>query len=213
MLGIHQMRLTRLITVWFIMILGMTAGCQPTAVVPAISTKNVGSPELTQTLALSPTPAATMPLVTPTILRQQQVSTPTQLPLPFDDTDIDHEHCQSPAVLLSLSDAQGLNEDEIAGKLMDLWLSYFSVPNISGYCRIDGYHIDKVFYDERTPYLPLEPKGDFMRVVQFSIKLVQEPSFWDSNSGERDPQNWLHTGNNMAIFHGNTGYTMQFAYP
>jgi hypothetical protein len=94
---------------------------------------------------------------------------------------------------------------------MELWLAYFNTPQASGYCRIDGYHIDNVY--ERTPDLPLEPKGDFMYVVQFSIKLVQTPNFWMSWAGEIDQQNWLHTGRNVAVFRSNAGYTMEFANP
>jgi hypothetical protein len=37
--------------------------------------------------------------------------------------------------------------------------------------------------------LPLEPKGDIMRVVQFSIKPIQIPNFWMGWSGEIDQNN------------------------
>ncbi len=158
---------------------------------------------------------------TPTVLKTaastasptSSTATRTQIQLPFNDQNVERQYCQSPSALLPPADAQGLSEDEIAARLMDLWLAYFAVPQAPDFCRIDGYHIDKVYYDERTPYLPLEPKGDFMRVVQFSIKLIQVPNFWMSWAGEIDPQNWLHTGNTVAVFHSSSGYTMQFAYP
>jgi hypothetical protein len=96
---------------------------------------------------------------------------------------------------------------------MNLWLAYFNAPQAPDWCRIDGYKIDNVYYDERVPSLPLEPKGDVMRVVQFSIKLVQMPNIWMSFPGTIDQQNWLQIRADVAIFHSTDGYTMKFANP
>jgi hypothetical protein len=132
------------------------------------------------TLAIAPHYPTIFPakvLSTLTIVPSQFSLLPTQLPLPFNDQDIDHKYCQSPAVLLTIFDAQGLSDDDIARKLMELWLAYFNAPQSPGYCRIGSYHIDKVYYDDCTPNLPLEPKGDFMRVVQFQLNLFNYPIF------------------------------------
>ncbi len=96
---------------------------------------------------------------------------------------------------------------------MELWLDYFNAPQAPAYCRIDGYVIDRVYYDEHTPFLHLEPSSNLMRTVQFSIKLVQYPTFWAPWAGEVDEQNWLHTGVTVAVFHSGAGYTMKFARP
>ncbi|MFH2103034.1 MAG: hypothetical protein ABIJ39_06725 [Chloroflexota bacterium] len=165
------------------------------------------------TVTVTSLPTLTIASQHPTDTPIQPLPTPTELQLPFDDSNVDHLYCQSPDVFLSFSEAQGLSDDEIAGKLMGLWLAYFNVPQAPGYCRVDGYRIDNVYYDERTPALPLEPIGDIMRVVQFSIKLIQIPNFWMCWPGEIDQQNWLHTGNNVAVFRSNDGYTMTFAFP
>jgi hypothetical protein len=149
----------------------------------------------------------------PTLESAPLPATPTAFQLPFNDQNVESEYCQLPSVKLSISDAQGLSDDEIAEKLMNLHLAYFNAPQTPDWCRIDGYKIDKIYYDERTPSLPLEPKGDIMRVVQYSIKLIQIPNFWMSLAGEVDQQNWLHTGANLAIFRLEDGYTMKFAYP
>ena len=151
--------------------------------------------------------------VTPTIESAQRLVTPTGFQLPFNDKNVENEYCQYPSVKLSASDAQGLSDDEIAGKLMDLHLAYFNAPQASDWCRIGGYKIDRVYYDERTPSLPLEPKGDIMRVVQYSIKLIQIPNFWMSLVNEVDQQNWAHIWANIAIFRSADGYTMKFANP
>lgn len=103
------------------------------------------------------------------------------------------------------------NEDEIAGKLMGLWLAYFNAPQTPDYCRIDGYHIDEVYYDEQI--LILEPKADFMRKVLYSVKLIQTPNYWMTYQGVLDQQNWHHTGANVAVFRSDSGYTMEFAHP
>lgn len=140
-------------------------------------------------------------------------STATPAQLPFNDTNFDDKYCQLPKVVLSLTEANGLNENEIAGKLMEQWLAYFNAPQAPDYCRIDGYRVDDVFYDERTPDLPLEPKGDFIRTARFSILLVQMPNFWMSWAGEIDQENWLHVGHNIAVFRTDEGYAFQFANP
>lgn len=169
--------------------------------------------EVTPTKTVVPLPTSTFARLTPTIESLQLLATPTEFQLPFNDKNVESEYCQYQAVKLSTSDAQGLSDDEVAEKLMDLHLAYFKASQAPDWCRIDGYKIDKIYYDERTPYLPLEPKGDFMRVVQYSIKLIQIPNMWMSLAGEIDQQNWLHTGANLAIFHLEDGYTMKFAYP
>ena len=141
------------------------------------------------------------------------ISTPTAIQLSFNDTNFEDEYCQSPKVVLSLTEAGGLDENEIAGKLMEKWLAYFNAPQSPDYCRIDDYRVDDVFYDERTPDLPLEPKGDFIRTARFSVLLVQMPSFWMSWAGEIDQQNWLHAGSNIAVFRTEEGYFFEFANP
>lgn len=143
----------------------------------------------------------------------EKVEQPPDDIMKYFEDNAKREYCKFPAVQLPMAETKNLSEDEIAEKLMRLFLDYFSVSEAPDWCRIDDYTIDKVYYDERTPSLPLEPKGDIMRVVQFSIKFVQLPNFWMSWSGEIDGQNWLHTGNNVAIFRSDAGYTMEFAYP
>jgi hypothetical protein len=166
------------------------------------------------TETMTPRPTLTITLPSPTIPAVQYLATPTAFQLPWVEIPNDENgYCQSAPTQLSLTGAQGLNDDEVARKLIDLWLAYFNAPQAPSDCRVDGYHIDEVYYDERTPYLPLEPKGDFMRVVRFSVKLIQIPNSWMTWGGEIDQQNWLHTGANLAIFRLADGYTMKFAYP
>jgi len=165
----------------------------------------------TATFTALPLPPAT-PLP-PTVVSVQRPVIATKIQLPFNEKSFEGDYCQYPSVKLSTSDAQGLTVSEIARELMGLHLSYFNAPQAPDWCRVDGYKIDKVYYDERTPNLPLEPKGDFMRVVYYSIKLIQIPNMWMSLSGEIDQQNWLHTGANLAIFRLEDGYTMKFAHP
>jgi hypothetical protein len=153
------------------------------------------------------------PAVAPAAASVPPPATGTAIQLPFNDQNVEHEYCQLPPVELSTGEAWGMSEDEIAGELMALLLDYFHSPQAPDYCRIADYRLDKVYYDERTPYTSLQPRGDFLRTVQFSVKLIQVPSFWMSWPGEIDTQNWLHTGNNVAVFRSASGYTMQFAFP
>jgi hypothetical protein len=165
----------------------------------------------------TPVPPTSTPTNTPwppqnTPTPPQPTATKIQLPFvngPIDDVDYCGESLSS--VLLPLADAQGLSEDEIAAKLMDLWLAYFNAPQAPGYCRIDGYHIGSVCYNALT--MPYRPKADFVRSVKFSIKLIQLPNYWMGNFGLIDEQNWLRTEKNVAVFRSDSGYTMEFAAP
>ncbi len=172
-----------------------------------------------------PSPTSTVPL-TATITPQPYVnSSPTAPPLavatkhklpeyPINKFTVDHTYCVSPNVFLPARVAQGFSSDEIARALMELYLDYFNTAQAPDYCRVAGYVIDKVYYDERTPSLPLEPKGDFLRSVLFTINLVQLPTFWASWPGDLDIENsQLHAGMHVAVFREKDGYTMRFAFP
>ncbi len=163
-----------------------------------------------QSVSTSQIPTPTFIQSTPTLILP---STPAENQLPYNANIGDITYCDSANILLLKKDATGFSEDQIAGKLIEMWLSYFRDDQAPAYCRIEDYRVDKVYYDPRTPGLPLEPKGNFMRVVQFSIKLIQVPNYWMSLTGETDQSHWLHTGQNLAIFKTSDGYTMKFAYP
>jgi hypothetical protein len=161
-------------------------------------------------------PAITSSDIKPTateVFRQNLSPTATEIQLSFNPNVKNDGNCEPPNASLSKTEAENLSEDEIAYKLFDIWLSDYKKPGAPLYCRIADYTIDKVYYDERTPYLPLEPKGDIMRVVIFSVKLIQIPNVWMSFSGEIDQDNWLHTAHAIAIFKTDTGYIMKFANP
>ncbi len=166
---------------------------------------------------LSPTPTSSLDTcapLPPVPTLTEPYATPTELQLPFNDKDVETQFCQWPAIELSVSDAQGLNDDQIAGKLMELSLAYFNDPRAPDWCRIGGYRIDEVCYDAHAlAYPPIEPQGDIMRVVRFSLRLIQVPNAWMSLPGKVDQQNWLHSGRAVAVFRSNTGYTMRFASP
>jgi len=143
--------------------------------------------------------------------------TPTRIPLPrAEPPNVESAYCNHPPVVeLSFSNAKGLSEDEIAEKLMGLHLDYFSDPQAPDWCRTDGYRIEKVFELDTKDAKPLTPKGDFMRVVQYSIKLIQFPSFYLAAPGEIDQQNWFHISQVLSIFiyESDAVYKMQFAHP
>jgi hypothetical protein len=150
----------------------------------------------------------------PTVESAPLPATPTEFQLPFNDKNVENQYCRSPEIPLPLSEAQGLSDNEIVGKLVALQLAYFSTPQAPDWCRIDGYKIDEVYYDEHAlAYPPVEPQGDIMRVVRYSIKLVQIPNMWMSLPGEVDQQNWLHTVGAFAVFRTYYGYTMKAANP
>lgn len=147
---------------------------------------------------------------TPTLILQP---TATEIKLPYNPNIGDTKYCDTVNIHLLKTDSAKFSEDQVVEKLIELWLAYFKTDQAPAYCRIEDFHVDKVYYDPRTPGLSLDPQGDFMRVVQFSIKLIQIPNYWMSLSGEIDQNNWLHTGQNVAVFKTNDGYIFKFAYP
>lgn len=188
-----------------ILILLLLTACAP-LVGPAPTQPAPTQPAPTKTV---PPPATRPPVATRGPVRP--AVTVTNINLPLNEKNVEHEYCQSPDVFLSNEDAQGLDESEIAAELMKRWLEYFNAPQAPDYCRVDGYRIERIYDQERIHRAPYEPQGDIMRAVQFSIRLVQLPNMWMSRAGEIDQQNWLHTGCILAIFHTQTGYTMKFA--
>jgi hypothetical protein len=161
-----------------------------------------------------PAPTVIRSSVTPTpIFTQGFIPSPTDIQLPFNSESRINEYCQPPSAILPVSDNNDISEDEIVYELTKIWLRRYANPNAPLFCRIDGYTIDKVYYDLSILSGPLEPKGDFMRVVVFSVKLIQVSSDWMGFTGELDQENWLHLRQPVAIFKTNHGYTMQFAYP
>lgn len=170
-------------------------------------------------------PAATLPSITSTstdtaspststpIFRQALISTPTDIQLPFNPNVSNGEYCRSPYALLAVIENNDISENEIVYKLVKIWLRRYKQPNAPAFCRIDDYTIDKVYDAPGLYSTALEPRGDLMRVIAFSVKLVQIPNDWMSFAGELDQNNWLHLGHIVAITKTTEGYKMQFANP
>lgn len=152
------------------------------------------------------TPTATvLPISTDTASSSVSIPSPTD---PGSD-----EYCKPPYAVLPVSDGNDISEDEIVHELMEIWLRRYASSDAPPSCRIDGFTIDKVYFDLNILSRPLEPRGDFMRLVDFSVKPIQAASDWMSFAGELDSENWLHLRHAVAAFETLEGYTMQFAYP
>ena len=160
------------------------------------------------------TPISTvLPISTHTATSQAVIPSPTSLALPSNSETGSDEYCKPPYAVLPVSDGNDISEDEIVYELMKIWLRRYASPDAPLSCRIDGFTIDRVYFDRDILSRPLEPRGDFMRLVDFSVKPIQAPSDWMSFSGELDPKNWLHVRHPVSVFETLEGYTMQFAYP
>jgi len=162
----------------------------------------------TSTYTASPSTSTSTP-----IFRQDVISTPTDIQLPFNPNVNNDEYCRPPYALFAVSENNDISENEIVYELVKIWLRRYKQPNAPAFCRIDGYTIDKVYDDPGLYTTALEPRGDFMRVIAFSVKLIQIPSDWMSFAGELDQSNWLHLGHIVAITKTSEGYIMEFAYP
>lgn len=165
-------------------------------------------------LGCQPVPASTvLASVTPPISTPVPASSPTEIQLPFDPNVRSDKYCQPPSAILPVSDGDDISEEEIVHQLVKLWLRRYASPDAPLFCRIDGYQINRIYYDVDVISKPLAPRGDFMRVVQFSVKLIQFPNAWLSFAGELDSDHWLHIQHVVAISKTVGGYTMEFAYP
>lgn len=136
-------------------------------------------------------------------------STPTQpQPTVYPTITRTNNYCSSypTAILLPFSNAEGWSEEEIAGKLMELFFAYYHSPQAPDSCRIEGYSVDEINCD--GPDLPPVLYADFVCKVQYSYKSVEEPSA--AVPGYLDEQNWFHTFNYLAVFRSDSGYTMKF---
>src|SRR5215211_2823420 len=139
--------------------------------------------------------------------------TPTDIQLPYNLVTESSEYCKMPYGYLPV-DERSLTQDEIVYKLVEIWLERYVNPDAHPYCRIDGYTIDGIHDDPTFFSQHLIPKSDLMRVIVFSIKLIQVPNDWMSfQSSELDQQNWLHISQTVAVVKTNKGYKLEFSSP
>ncbi|MFZ5881451.1 MAG: hypothetical protein ACOY0R_18950 [Chloroflexota bacterium] len=124
----------------------------------------------------------------------------TPIQLPYIEKSVEGQYCRRQVISLPISETQGWSDDEIAEKIMSLYLDYFNNPQAPDYCRVDGYRIDAVFRDEKLEATSLAPNNGFLRGIQFSIKLVQLPNYWMGYIGELDEQNWYHLSDVLVVF-------------
>ena len=161
----------------------------------------------------APSPVATRLPSTSTPSRQYPVPSSTDIQLPFNPDMGSDEYCKPPYAVLPVEDGNDISEDEITHELVNIWLRRYKQTGAPPACRIEDYTIEKVYSDPSVYSQALEPRGDFMRVVVFSVKPIQIPSDWMSFPGELDQDNWLHVSHIVAVTKTNEGYTLEFAYP
>jgi len=161
-------------------------------------------------------PAVTIPSQSATSapeFTQFPIPSPTAIQLPYNPDAVSQEYCKPPYAILPVEDGNDISEDEIVYQLVRIWLRRYKQPEAPAFCRIADYSIDKVYDDPGIYSQVLEPRGDFKRVIVFSVKLVQVPSDWMSFAGQLDQENWLHTSHIVAITKTSEGYTLEFANP
>jgi len=172
------------------------------------------TPASAPTVSFKLTPAETAPPPTSTpIINSKPIVSPTAIQLPFNSQVSQDEYCRPPYAFLQVGDNSDISEEEIVYELTRVWLKRYASPDAPLFCRIDEFTIDKVYNEPELYTNALEPKGDFMRVIVFSVKLLQTPTDWMSFAGELDQQNWLHISHIVAISRVSDGYQLEFAYP
>jgi hypothetical protein len=177
----------------------LISACSSSLHVPEVTTT------LSPTITITPSPEPTSATAI--------APTPTDIQLPYNLVQESSEYCQSPYAVLSIANAEGLSKDEIARVLVGIWLERYKNPKAHPYCRIEDFRVDDIYSNPKVNATSLEPKGDFMRVVKFSIKLIQVPTDWLAFPGEIDTENWLTVIWNISISKIDDNYDMVFAYP
>jgi hypothetical protein len=168
-------------------------------------------PHVTPTLP--PTSTEESPTELSTVNGGNVIASPTDLQLPFATNVSSDDYCKPPYAAMQVADGNDISEDDIVFELMKIWLRHYANDAAPAFCRIAGYSIDKVYYDPAIVNQPLEPRGDFMRIVDFSIKLIQVPNAWMSFAGDIDQENWMHVSHVISVSETSDGYEMEFAYP
>lgn len=158
---------------------------------------------------MTPSPA---PSFTP-VFRQDVVPSPTEAQLPSSPSVSSDENCKPPSAVLPVEDGNDISENEIVYELIKIWLRWYAQPHVPPSCRIAGYTIDKVEDDPSVYSSALVPRGNFMRMVTFSVKLYQVPSDWMSFAADLDSENWLHVSHVVAVTETGEGYKLEFGYP
>ena len=144
---------------------------------------------------------------------QFPLPSPTDIQLPYNPDAGSQEYCKPPYAILPVEENNDISEDEIVYELVRIWLRRYKQPEAPAFCRIAEYSIDKVYDDPGIYTQVLAPRGDFKRVIVFSVKLVQVPSDWMSFAGQLDQENWLHIRHIVAITKTSEGYMLEFANP
>ena len=146
-------------------------------------------------------------------LKQDPAPSPTDIQLPFNPDADSNEYCKPPYAVLPVEDGNDISENEIVYELVKIWLRRYKQPAAPALCRIADFTIDSVYDDPGIYSKVLEPRGDFKRVIVFSVKLIQVPSDWMSFTGELDQENWLHVSHIVAVTETSEGYKLEFAFP
>jgi hypothetical protein len=146
-------------------------------------------------------------------LKQNPAPSPTTILLPLNSDTDSNEYCKPPYAVLPVEDGNDISENEIVYELVKIWLRRYKQPAAPALCRIADFTIDNVYDDPGIYSKVLEPRGDFKRVVVFSVKPVQVPSDWMNFAGELDQKNWMHVSHIVAITETSEGYKLEFAYP
>ena len=181
-----------------ILLVVFLGACQPAVIpIPSVTAIFTEQPAMETAMAIAP--------ITPTS---------TEFPLRYDPNITgESEYCNLAQVNLLKTETEGLSIEEVTQKLMELWLEHYLAPDAPLFCIIQQYQIDRIYYDERIANLPLEPKGDYVYVVDFSVMLTHVPNSWMSYPGYVDQDGWLHTSQVVAIFETDEEFVMRFAHP
>ena len=144
---------------------------------------------------------------------QLPAPSPTDLQPLFNPNAENSEYCKPPNAVLPVEDGNDISENEIVHELLRIWLRRYLQDAAPPACRIADFSIDNVYEDPSIYSQELEPRGDFKRVVVFSVKPTQVSSDWMGFTGELDQDNWLHISHIVAITETSEGYKLEFAYP
>ena len=194
---------------FFISVILILAACYQTP--SSQQYPNPATPTALHVINMAATTSTILPALTST-----PAPSPTPIQLPYKENSgsfTERQYCEEYLAKLSISDSIDLSEDDITIKLMALYLDHFNTPEAPDFCRIDGYNIGSITYDEKLNSSSLYPINGFMRRVRFSVKLIQTPSFWIPFPSTIDQQNWEHLWLPMAIhkIEDEDYYTIKFA--
>ncbi|MCL4530660.1 MAG: hypothetical protein M1485_03625 [Chloroflexi bacterium] len=92
---------------------------------------------------------------------------------------------------LSVTEAKGLSQEELAKKLFEVYLGHSKSPDLGGRCRLEDFKVNRALLDTRISFLAAEQHVNYVAYVIYDVQIKETPSDWVAGNGEIAPNGWI----------------------